>query len=44
MEFGNFIYENHEDKVKCKEYIKQVLGNAYTEFDVDDNRVGYRSK
>lgn len=42
VEFGNFIYENHEDKEKCKEYIKQVLGNAYTEFDVDDNRVGYK--
>lgn len=42
VEFGNFIYENHEDKEKCKEYIKQILGNAYTEFDVDDKRVGYK--
>ena len=42
VEFGNFIYENHEDREKCKEYIKQVLGNAYTEFDVDDKRVGYK--
>lgn len=42
VEFGNFIYENHENREKCKEYIKQVLGNAYTEFDVDDKRVGYK--
>lgn len=42
VDFGNFIYENHENKEKCKEYIKQVLGNAYTEFDVDDKRVGYK--
>lgn len=41
-EFTDYIYDNHEDKEKCKEYIKQVLGNAYTEFDVDNERVGYR--
>jgi len=43
-EFGQFIYENYEDKEKCKQYIKEVLGNAYTEFDVDNQRVGYRAK
>ena len=42
VEFSNFIYENNEDKEKCKEYIKQVLGNAYTEFYLDDKRVGYK--
>ena len=42
-EFGQFIYENYEDKEKCKQYIKEVLGNAYTEFDVDNQRVGYRA-
>lgn len=41
-DFRNFIYENHEDKEKCKAYIKEVLGNAYTEFDVDNQRVGYK--
>ena len=41
-EFRNFIYENHEDKEKCKQYIKGVLGNAFTEFDVDNQRVGYK--
>ena len=42
VEFSDFIYENNEDKEKCKEYIKQVLGNAYTEFYIDDKRVGYK--
>ena len=42
VEFSDFIYENNEDKEKCKEYIKQVLGNAYTEFYLDDKRVGYK--
>lgn len=42
-EFGQFIYENYEDKEKCKQYIKEVLGNAYTEFDVDNQRVGYKA-
>lgn len=42
IEFSNFIYENNKDKEKCKEYIKQVLGNAYTEFYLDDKRVGYK--
>lgn len=43
VEFGDFIYENHEDKEKCKQYIKEILGNAYTEFDVDGQRVGYKA-
>ena len=42
-EFTNFIYANHEDKEKCKEYIKEVLGNAYTEFEIDNKRVGYKA-
>jgi len=41
-EFRTFIYDNHEDKEKCKAYIKEVLGNAFTEFDVDNQRVGYK--
>lgn len=41
-EFRNFIFDNHEDKEKCKNYIKDILGNAYTEFDVDNQRVGYK--
>lgn len=43
VEFRNFIYENHEDKEKCKQYIKEILGDAYTEFDVDGQRVGYKA-
>lgn len=43
VEFGNFIYENHEDKEKCKKYIIEILGNAYTEFDIDGQRVGYKA-
>lgn len=43
VEFGDFIYENHEDKEKCKQYIKEILGNAYTEFDIDSQRVGYKA-
>lgn len=43
VNFGNFIYENNEDKEKCKKYIKEVLGNAYTEFEVDNERVGYKA-
>ena len=43
VKFGEFIYDNHEDKEKCKEYIKEVLGNAYTEYVVDGQRVGYKA-
>lgn len=43
VEFGDFIYENHEDKEKCKQYIKEILGNAYTEFEIDGKRVGYKA-
>lgn len=42
-QFTDFIYDNHEDKEKCKEYIKEVLGNAYTEFEVNGTRVGYKA-
>lgn len=41
-QFTDFIYDNHEDKEKCKEYIKNILGNAYTEFEFDNKRVGYK--
>lgn len=40
--FIEFIFDNYEDKTKCKEYIKQILGNAYTEFEIDGIRVGYK--
>jgi len=43
VEFGDFIYENHEDKEICKQYIKNILGDAYTEFDIDGQRVGYKA-
>lgn len=43
VKFSEFIYDNHEDKEKCKEYIKEVLGNAYTEFVINGQRVGYKA-
>lgn len=42
VEFGDFIYENHEDNEKCKNYIIEILGNAYTEFEIDGQRIGYK--
>lgn len=41
--FTDYIYDNHEDKKKCEEYIKNVLGNAYTEFEIDKIRIGYKA-
>ncbi len=41
-EFTDFIYDNHEDKEKCKTYIKEILGTAYTEFEIDSKRIGYK--
>lgn len=40
--FTDYIYDNYEDKKKCEEYIKDVLGNAYTEFEIDNIRIGYK--
>lgn len=42
VQFGEFFYDNHDNKEKCKEYIKEILGNAYTEFEFDGKRVGYK--
>ena len=42
VEFRDYIFDNYEDVDKCKAYIKEILGNAYTEFDVESERVGYK--
>ena len=41
-EFKDYIFDNCEEIDKCKAYIKDILGNAYTEFEIENQRVGYK--